>query len=124
MEHTLDNRNMIESGQDRSSSSTTTPTLQSLSRKQSVLLSKQGYRRRHPNYTLAKYDGVHSTTSKHPKYQWETYLENEHERTQLPKEYNIPDTKKAVTMAGLSETAEKNYKKSKPKLSSLFATGI
>lgn len=87
-------------------------------------MSKQGYRRRHPGYTLSKYKGVNVTGQKNPKNSWELYLEEEHENTQLPKIYRVADASRTVTQAGLTETAEKNYKKSKPKLSNLFAAGI
>jgi hypothetical protein len=73
---------------------------------------------------LSKYKGINTTTPTEPKNAWEAYLEEEHEKTEIPKAYITPDSKKTVTQTGLLETSAKNYKQVKPKLSSMFTTGI
>ena len=116
--------NTFESGSDRSKSASTSNELLAANRGLIKFGTKQGYRRRHPNTVLGEYAGVVNNSLENPKNSWENYLEKEHERTALPKEYISGSATQLVTQAGLTETSDKNYKKSKPKLSSLFTTGM
>lgn len=63
-------------------------------------------------------------TNQAPKTKWETFMEAENERCQLPETYKKARNEYAVNQMGLVETALTNYVKSKEKLSSLVAVGI
>lgn len=124
MEDLGNKANTFESGSDRSTSASTTPALLSASQRVIRFGSKQGYRRRHPYAVLGQYAGVVSNSLENPKNTWEHYLEKEHERTALPKEYmNDSVQTQIITQPGLRETADVNYKSSKPKLS-MFASSM
>ena len=121
----VEKKSMIESGSDRSTESSTNKDLREHAKKQVDFATKQGYRRRHPGFTLSNFAGPTQTGLANPKNTWEKYLHNEHERVVMPKEYiSSGDNAKMITQAGISETADKNFKKSKPKLSAMYASGI
>ena len=82
----------------------------------------QGLRRRHPDTVLSNYAAV-TETNTNPHTTWEKSLEEENEMSTLPKVYQAQGQLSAVQL-GIVQTAEKNYLKSKQKLSTMYLAGV
>jgi hypothetical protein len=84
----------------------------------------QGYRRRHPASVLQQYSVVVGSTDSGQS-SWEEAMVHENERVEMDPVYtDLNESQQVVTQVGLVQTALRNFRKSKQKLSSLHANGV
>jgi hypothetical protein len=79
----------------------------------------QGHRRRHPLNTLSSYAGL-VKTNQDPKEHYAQYMNEMHQRVQLPDIVKKARNEFSPNQVGLVQTATENFAKSKQKLSSMI----
>jgi hypothetical protein len=82
-------------------------------------LLRQGHRKRHPLNTLSSYTGL-IKTNKDPKEHYAQYMQEMHERVQLPDFVKRARNEYSPNQVGLVQTATENFAKSKQKLSTMI----
>lgn len=88
-----------------------------------AFMTKQGYRRRHPLNALSEYAGL-ARTNVTPRTRYEQFMQETHERVQLPEIVKKSRNEFSPNQMGLVETATENFAKSKQKLSALIPIGM
>jgi hypothetical protein len=119
MEEVIKQQEITETGTDSSGLNRQSKEWQ----RQSVTFeTTQGLRRRHPDQVLSNYATI-AQTNDSPHTTWEKAIAEENELTMMPKVYQTQGQLSAVQL-GLVQTAEKNYQKSKNKLSTMYMASI
>ena len=111
----------VEAGRDVQTD-LTTGQRSALNSTRSFLL-RQGHRRRHPLNTLSSYAGL-VKTNVNPKEHYAQYMNEMHERVQLPDIVKKARNEYSPNQVGLVQTATENFAKSKQKLSSMIPVGF
>jgi hypothetical protein len=119
MEDIIKRQSISESGTDANG---TNRASQNRQRSSISFETMQGVRRRHPTSVLSNYSAV-TDSNTNPHTTWEKALEEENEASTMPKVYQAQGQLSAVQL-GLVQTAEKNYEKSKHKLSTMYVVGV
>ena len=101
-----------------------TPWQRSAMRRNRMLHMRQGRRRRNPKHLLNQHLAIKRGT-KNINSKWEEALMADHDREQISKEYKkIPELGLLMNQVGLVATANKNFTKSKNKLSDTHLIGV
>jgi len=119
MADVIKQQEIAETGTDAHGTNALSKKLQRQSR---IFETRQGLRRRHPDLVLSNYATVTSTNDS-PNTTWEKALQEESELSLMPKVYHAQGQLSAVQL-GLVQTAEKNFTKSKQKLSTMYLASV
>lgn len=111
-----------ETGEDRSSQNSSNRQHRQTAKREERKFTNMAYKIRHPDRTLNEFAGI-AQTIKQPHNQWDDYLKEEHEREGMNMKSDLNTTSMA-TQIGLTEVAERNFKKSHPQLSSMYGVGF